>query len=200
MCVGAFCRKHGLMGLLLALLLLPESALLVFFTLGAVLACPASQPHHADVVVVLGGGMERYPRGRDLVLAGYARRLIVFEPSAAERKDALAQVPNAEFWDDVEPQNTWGEALAVSNWMKRNGLQTALVVSDPPHLLRVAYSWSSHLWGTGLSYTLVASDPPWWSAWRWWSDPNATRFVENEVLKLGYYLVKYRFGLLTDAL
>lgn len=191
--------QNVLLGLLLALLLVPEVALVGFFTVGAVLASPASQPHRADVVVVLGGGVERYPRGRDLVLAGYASRLIVFEPSAAERQDALAQVPNAEFWDDVKPQNTWGEALAVSSWMKRNGLQTALVVSDPPHLLRVAYSWSSHFRGASLSYTLVATEPAWWSTWRWWANFQSTRFVENEVLKLGYYVLRYRFGVFASS-
>jgi uncharacterized SAM-binding protein YcdF (DUF218 family) len=181
--------------LLLALLLLPEVALLVFFAAGAALASPAGLPHRADVVVVLGGGVARYPRGRDLVLAGYSDRLIVFEPNAAERYDALAQVPSVEFWDDVNPQNTWGEALAVRSWMQANGLHTALVVSDSPHLLRVAYSWSSHFRGTGLTYTPIAADPPWWSAWRWWAHPQSARFVEAEVLKLGYYVVRYRFGL-----
>lgn len=175
-------------------MLLPEVALLGFFTAGAVLSSPADMPHKADVVVVLGGGVARYPRGRDLVLAGYAPHLIVFEPNAAERNDAVARVPSVELWDDVKPQNTWGEALAVRNWMQANGLHTALVVSDPPHLLRVAYSWSSHFRGTGLSYTLIAAEPPWWSAWRWWASPQSARFVEKEVLKLGYYLLVYRFG------
>ena len=181
--------------LLLWLLLLPEAALLGFFTIGAVLSSPAGLPHRADVVVVLGGGEWRYARGRDLVLAGYADRLVVFEPNDAERKDALVRVPLVEFWDEVKPQNSWGEAQAVRGWMLANGWRSALVVSDPPHLLRVGYAWSSNFRGTDLTYTLVASNPPWWSAWRWWANPQSARFVENEVLKLGYYVLRYRFGL-----
>jgi hypothetical protein len=48
--------------------------------------------------------------------------------------------------------------------------------------------------GTGLDYTLVATTPPWWPGWRWWRNPGASDFVGNEVLKLGYYVVRYRFG------
>jgi hypothetical protein len=46
-----------------------------------------------------------------------------------------------------------------------------------------------------LTYSLIATNPPWWSTWRWWANPHSVSFVESEVLKLGYYLVQYRFGL-----
>ena len=136
--IGSTAWQRVAFALLLVLLLLPEVALLGFFTAGAVLSIPAGLPHRADVVVVLGGGDgARYARGRELIQAGYADRLVMFEPSAVERKDALAQVPRVEFWDDVKPQNSWGEAQAVRAWMQTKGWRTALVVSDPPHLLRV---------------------------------------------------------------
>jgi len=48
--------------------------------------------------------------------------------------------------------------------------------------------------GTDLSYTLVSSDPPWWPGWRWWTNPRAAAFVDNEVLKLGYYLLGIRLA------
>lgn len=181
--------------LLFFILLLPEVALFGFFTAGAVLSSPAASPHHADVVVVLGGGDgSRYARGRELVQANYGARMVMFEPSMAERQDVMAHLRFVEFWDDVHPQNSWGEAQAVRIWMQANGFHTALVVSDPPHLLRVNYAWFSNFRGTDLSYTLISSKPPWWSAWHWWANPQSTRFVESEVLKLGYYVVRYRFG------
>jgi hypothetical protein len=79
--------------------------------------------------------------------------------------------------------------------MQAKGLKSVLVVSDPPHLLRVHYAWASHFWRTELAYTLIASTPPWWSPWRWWQNPQAKSFVTSELLKLGYYLVRYGFGL-----
>ncbi len=69
-----------------------------------------------------------------------------------------------------------------------------MVVSDPPHMLRLRYTWGSVLRGTGLAYTLVATSPPWWPGWRWWRTTESASFVGNEVLKLGYYVVRYRFG------
>ena len=142
--------------LLLVLLLLPELALVSFFTMGVVLSSPAGTPRPSDVVVVLGGCAE-----------------LIF---------------------DNTPDHTWDEAQVVRAHMLANGWHTALAVSDPPHLLRVAYAWSSAFRGTDLTYTLVSSNPPWWPGWRWWGNPLAAGFVDSEVLKLAYYLLRYPFG------
>ena len=45
-----------------------------------------------------------------------------------------------------------------------------------------------------LTYTLVPSDPPWWPGWRWWRDPRSAAFVDSEVFKLGFYVLRYPFG------
>lgn len=191
------------MTVLVAVLCLPELALLGFMTTGALLSSASSGPHRVDVVVVLGGdggagGLgERYLRARDLVLAGYSQRLIVLNAGAATRKDALARVPGAEFVDSMHSPGgagSWGEAQAVRQRMQAEGLRSVMVVSDPPHMLRLRYTWGSVLRGTGLVYTLVATSPPWWPGWRWWRTTESASFVGNEVLKLGYYVVRYRFG------
>lgn len=183
------------LAVLLLVLLLPVLALLGFFTVGAVLAAPASAPGRADLVVVLGGddGV-RYARGRELVLAGLGSRLMLINPSEKVKKDVVASLPGTELLLDDAPRSTWEEAQAVRRLMLNRGFKTVLVVSDPPHMLRLRYSWSSQLRGTDMSYTLVATSPAWWPGWRWWSDPDASKFVGNEVLKLGYYVVRYRFG------
>lgn len=182
---------------IVAFLCLPELALLGFFTTGALLSAPAGEARSVDAVVVLGGDGGtggRYARGRDLVLAGYSNRLILLYPTATEIKDALAKVPSVDIVDSMDGRGSWGEALAVRERMQAEGLHTVMVVSDPPHMLRLRYTWGSILRGTGLDYTLVATTPPWWPGWRWWRNPGASDFVGNEVLKLGYYVVRYRFG------
>jgi len=136
-------------------------------------------------------------RGRGLVLSGYSKRLIVLNAGAAARRDALAQVPGVEFVDSMQAPGgagSWGEAQVVRQRMQAEGLRSVMVVSDPPHMLRLRYTWGSVLRGTGLHYTLVATTPPWWPGWRWWRNPGASDFVGNEVLKLGYYVLRYRFG------
>ena len=182
----------------LGFLCLPELALLGFFSMGALLAAPAAAPRPADAVVVLGGDVSlggRYARGVELVRGGYAQRLILLYPGAEQLRDARARLPGVEVVDATPAPGSWGEALAVRQRMRAEGLRSVLVVSDPPHMLRLRYTWGSVLRGTGLDYTLVATTPPWWPGWRWWRNEEASGFVGNEVLKLGYYVVRYRFGL-----
>ena len=185
---------------IVALLCLPEIALTGYFTAGALLSAPAEEVRHVDAVVVLGGdgGMGgRYVQGRDLVLAGFSKRLIVLNAGDATRKDALAQVPGVEFVNSMHAPGgpgSSGEAQVVRQRMQAEGLRSVMVVSDPPHMLRLRYTWGSVLRGTGLHYTLVATTPPWWPGWRWWRTTESASFVGNEVLKLGYYVVRYRFG------
>ena len=162
--------------------------------MGVVLSSPAGTPRPSDVVVVLGGGSDRQIRGRDLVLAGYSKRMLLIYASEQERKELRASLPGAELIFDNTPDHTWDEAQVVRAHMLANGWHTALAVSDPPHLLRVAYAWSSAFRGTDLTYTLVSSNPPWWPGWRWWGNPLAAGFVDSEVLKLAYYLLRYPFG------
>jgi len=180
---------------LFGLLCLPELGLLAFFMAGAVVSFPAEQPRPVDLVVVVGGAdTDRYERGRDLVLAGYSKRLVLIEPNDGDIKDAVRRVPGVQVWDDFEPRTSWAEAKNVRARMQAEGLRSVMVVSYPPHLLRLRYTWGSIFRGSELSYTLIASDAPWWSTWRWWQHPRAAAFVDSEFLKLGYYVVQYRFG------
>lgn len=183
---------------LLALLSLPAVALFTYLTLGFWVALPAELPGHVDAVVVLGGDAGtggRYARGRDLVLAGYSERLILIHPSVSERKDAAVKVPRVEIIDSFAAHNSWGEAKTVRARMEAEGLRSVMVVSDPPHMLRLRYTWGSIFRGSDLDYNLIATSPPWWSDWGWWQNRTAAIFVRNEVLKLGYYVVHYRFDL-----
>jgi hypothetical protein len=198
---AAMNRRASLaMTVLVAFLCLPELALLGFFTTGALLSAPAGALRTVDAVVVLGGdgGMGgRYVRG---ARSGAGRVQPAVDPALPQRRaDQRCQGQGAGRGDcglDAGPgsSGSWGEALAVRERMQAEGLRSVMVVSDPPHMLRLRYTWGSVLRGTGLDYTLVATSPPWWPGWRWWRNPGASDFVGNEVLKLGYYVVRYRFG------
>ncbi len=177
--ISAFFETHrtALRCLFVTLLLLPTLAGLCYCLAGALLSCPAESPHHVDVVVVLGGGDgARYARGRQLVLSGYSTHLLLSNPSASDREDVNKNLQGVDIRFDSWPKSTWQEAQAVRAWMQAYGWKSVLVVSDPPHLLRVEYSFASNFFGTGLVYTLIASNPPWWSAWRWWQNPWSKHF------------------------
>jgi uncharacterized SAM-binding protein YcdF (DUF218 family) len=166
---------------------------------GFILGGPAAAPVAAELIVVLGGDTgARYQRARAVWTEGYAPRLLLINAPTANVRDARALLPQlpeaATVLTDNQPGNSWQEAEAVRALMLAEGWRRVLVVSDPPHMLRLAYVWSAVLRGTGLEYTLVASEPAWWAAGRWWADPRARSFVASEWVKLGYYLAHYRFG------
>ena len=81
-CFGLWLWPTILLRSLLWMMLLSVLAGRAYLCAGAWLAWPASQPHRADAVVVLGGGDgARYARGRELVLAGFAQQLVLIEPN-----------------------------------------------------------------------------------------------------------------------
>jgi uncharacterized SAM-binding protein YcdF (DUF218 family) len=168
----------------------------VWWSAGALLQLPAQSPVSADAIVVLGGDSgTRYAKGRALIEQGYAERLLLINPNMPALRDIAAGVGRLdEVHGETISRSSWDEAVNTLAWMVENDMGHVLVVSDPPHMLRLKYSWASVFRGSGREYTLVAADTPWWSAWRWWDNEQAALFAGIEVLKLGYYVVRYRFG------
>lgn len=177
------------------LVLLAALAWTLWVSLGAILEWPASEPVAADAVVVLGEDPgHRYQRGKELLLAGYAKTLVLILPLPHVLQDANTRLPGVTIYIDRSAESTWTEAQIMRRWMEANGVRHVLVVSDPQHLLRVQYSWWSVFRGTGLRFTLVAAPQASWSAWRWWENEALAINAGMEVLKLAYYVGRYRFG------
>ena len=175
---------------------LPALAWTLWWSLGAILEWPASEPVAADAVVVLGEDPgHRYLRGKELLLAGYAKTLVLILPLPHVLQDANGHLPGVTIHIDRTADSTWTEAQIMRRWMAANGVRHVLVVSDPQHMLRVSYSWGSVFRGSGLRYTLVAAPQANWSAWHWWENEGVAIGVGMEVLKLVYYVGRYRFGL-----
>ena len=164
-------------------------------SLGAILEWPASEPVAADAVVVLGEDPgHRYQRGKELLLAGYAKTLVLILPLPHVLQDANSHLPGVTIHIDRTAVSTWTEAQVMRRWMAANGVRHVLVVSDPQHMLRVSYSWWSVFRGSGLRYTLVAAPQANWSAWHWWENEALAINAGMEVLKLVYYVGRFRFG------
>ncbi|MGE5471030.1 MAG: YdcF family protein [Bacteroidota bacterium] len=171
-------------------------ASIAYAALGALLSYSAELPHGADVIVVLGGGSgARYAMGVELLSDGYSGHLVLINPTISERHDVASIFHRSEVGVDDLPRNSWQEAKAVRAWMEAYGWRSVLVVSDPPHMLRLRYTWSSVFRGSDLKYSLVATSPDWWSPWRWWDNPKSAHFVTEEVIKMLYYIVAYKFGI-----
>lgn len=87
--------------------------------------------------------------------------------------------------------NSWEEAVNTLGLLRQHEWKRVLVVSDPPHMRRLDWSWGKVFRESGKEYVLVSTAPPWWDAAHWWRDEQATPFVLMEYIKLAYYILKH---------
>jgi uncharacterized SAM-binding protein YcdF (DUF218 family) len=174
----------------------------LFLSLGFLVSTNAAQPLKSDVIVVLGGdeGL-RVRKGGELFKQGYASHIILTgidsryyrpnHPNWRERKLMALGVPRNAICVDTWSETTWEEAENVADTMDRNGWKSAIVVSDPPHMLRLHKSWSKAFEGTTKHFILVPTSPSWWNPLFWWRNRTSYQFVINEIKKNLFYSVMY---------
>lgn len=162
----------------------------------------SSLPTHADAIVVLGGNSGvRVNRAVDMYSAGVSDNLVLSigtQCSAKIADDSLGafavlrerRIAEKSVTLQTESCNTWVEARDTAKLMQARGWRYVVVVTDPPHLRRTDFSFKHALADTGLMYSLVATEPDWWSSAPWWRNDIARRFVQNELVKLPYYWMR----------
>jgi uncharacterized SAM-binding protein YcdF (DUF218 family) len=194
-----FLANVFIVGLVLVLLFL-----LAFSNTGKFLSAPAKSPEKADAIVILGGGwVERESKGIQLYKQRYAPYVILTgvkdegKRSAQYSHDRRTRVmldngvKASEIFFVYAAENTNEEAKEAVAVLKEHGWGHVIVVSDPPHMRRVQWSWNRAMDGSGMRYTLVESSPAWWNAGKWWENDRSKRFVASEIEKLCYYFVAY---------
>lgn len=198
--------KRTLLRILLWLVVAGVAACAVLAFVGAYaghwLEAPAQAPRRADAIVVLGGDEgDRALRALELYRGGYAPTLVLTgleygdaAPPAALtwRADFLEArgVPRSALRFEVDSRNSYTEAVNILALMRQQGWHAAIVVSDPPHMRRLAWTWERVFKDSGVDYVLVASKPDWWSPGDWWREEKSGAFVIMEFIKLGYYVAK----------
>ena len=178
------------------------TGIMIFLSLGLVLSGYGSEPEPADVIIILGGDDgPRVNKGGELFHAGYAKNILVtgidskyYNPERLDwRQKRLIElgIAGKAILVDTESETTWEEAVNSIAAMKANGWKSALVVSDPPHMLRLHFSWKKAAADASITFTLVPTNPDWWNPLFWWSNRTGFRFVISEVQKTLYYTLKY---------
>lgn len=165
------------------------------------LQAPTGKPGTADAIVILGGGgVERLTTAFDLYKDGYSNKFILPGVETVNGDSAGISdsrriwligegVPSRDIFLVDQSPSSWLEAKRTLAVMKRQQWGKVLIVSDPPHMLRLAYSWGKNFFSENKSYILVATNPPWWTPWEWWTNQASSDFICNEVMKLGYYIL-----------
>ncbi len=185
---------------LIFLLLISATVAVSFFSLGILVSQYADRPEKTDVIIVLGGdnGL-RVHKGAELYNAGYASHIILTgidqrfyhpeHPNWRERRMMTLGVPKVAIKVDSKSRTTWEEAMNTSKTMERKGWRSAMIVSDPPHLLRLHQTWSRAFEGSSKTFILVPTKPTWWHQILWWRNDKSYQFVISEIQKNIFYVV-----------
>lgn len=172
--------------------------LTVFFSLGFLASYHGGKPEKADVIIVLGGddGL-RVEKGGRLYNEGYAPNVLVTgidsryykptQPNWRERRLSELGIPEEAILIDTNSETTWEEARNSIERMKQKEWNSAIVVSDPPHMFRLYHTWSRAVEGSSKKIILVPTEPEWWSPLLWWQNKTSYRFVVSEFQKTLYY-------------
>lgn len=136
-----------LKGVMLGLL----TAAMLAFALGfwgfaqSVNAAAAPDPFpEADAIVALTGGTERLTTGMDLLAEGHGRRLLISGVNAKVTDEEMAKLL-AGGGDQLfkccvdigrQAEDTLGNAAETAAWVRRNGFETVIVVTDNYHMPR----------------------------------------------------------------
>jgi uncharacterized SAM-binding protein YcdF (DUF218 family) len=165
-------------------------------------------PSHADAIVVLGGGLETRPfAAARLYREGYAPRILVTRPKASptdeigltpREQDIARQVLVREGVPDSaivgigeDVQSTHDESLALGAWLRTNHASRVLIPTDVFHTRRVRWAFSKQLKGSGVAVSVEAIPVREYTVADWWRHEQGLVAFQNEVLKMGYYWLKY---------
>ena len=193
-------RRLRLLGA--AALALSSLGYLGYTQAGVFLESAAQEPVSSDLVVSVGGDWgERSAKAAVLYRQGYARQVLLTgaeaislrpgAPYPASRLQVLADrgVPRDAVLLHTRPTSSIEEARYTLALMRQRGWRSVLVVSDPPHMRRLALLWAREFEDSGMQLRVVAADMAGWHPQAWWKNPWSAEFVRTEYMKLAYHLL-----------
>lgn len=149
-----------------------------------------SRPEHADVVVVLAGGMDdsRYWRGVDMMKAGYADQMLLDAEAGGKKYGKSNADLAADFLEQVHAQHTtvcpvyadstYGETADVARCLAPLKASSALIVTSDYHTRRAFAIFKARLpqyhWSIADAWAPYEDGAPqrlpgdnWWKNRRW---------------------------------
>lgn len=157
----------------------------------------------ADAVAVFGGGLKTRPVAAAAYYgAGFVPKVllsnvppqpivrdVVHDETEQNRQELIKNGVPAEaielFGDGL--RSTYAEAVALRAWALRNRAQTILVPTEYASSRRVRWILQNVFYDSGVRVLVPAWDDPQYPRSKWWTDQNAVRNLENEVIKYIYY-------------
>lgn len=179
------------------------TAVLLFFLLVATLVVldagrfvdVTQTPRKSDIIVCLGGGTTaRVDKSMQLLAAGYASRktVLVMGESWYNHPYIQKYYSDVNIVIDEHPKDTVQELLAVKKYMLENALDSAVIVTDPPHSgrVRLLLSLLEDESDRGLRFTVVGSNVAWWDKAHYYRNAKARKVVLHELGGIAYALYR----------
>jgi uncharacterized SAM-binding protein YcdF (DUF218 family) len=160
--------------------------------LGHVLEVPAVL-RPVDVIIVLGGGNgDRDVYASQLYQRGLAAHVIATGGPVGTDTAAVGLlqrgVPRTAIVLANGTQNTRGDALRSEQLMAEYHWQSALLVTDPYHMRRSLWTFRTAFAGPRLTVWPAPVVGGWFDADHWWQSEEGFVDVDDEYLKLIYYV------------
>ena len=176
---------------------------------GAALLWVVNDPlQKADVIVVLGGGLETRPfAAAKLFHEGFASRILILNPSASpaavigvltpegestRRILIKLGVPDSAVLNCSPPvSSTYEESRAVRGWVETNAVKRLLIPTDSFHTRRVAWLFRKQLGAAHIEVVVRPVPAREYTLEDWWKKEQGLTAFQNELIKYAYYRFAY---------
>lgn len=162
----------------------------------------------ADIIVVLAGWKkDRVLYAIKLYKEGYAEKLLftggeielpglnnVTWAKLAKREAVSSGIPEEAILLEERPTSTYKDAKYIREDMLKMDFHSAIIVSDPTHMRRIAFIFNRVFENDKISLVLSPVEDGWFKKERWWTREEELVEVFNEYVKLILYYFKYSFS------
>jgi uncharacterized SAM-binding protein YcdF (DUF218 family) len=162
----------------------------------------------ADAIMVLGGGPQSRPfAAAKLYHEGYAPKVLVANVRREPTDDLGISTPESDINVQVllkqnvpreaielvgkDVASTSDEAAAVRDWVQKHGAARVIIPTDPFHTRRVNWVFEKDFRPLKAQAIVRSTPVRDYSASNWWRHENGVMALQNEMLKLCYYKLKY---------
>ena len=151
-----------------------------------------------EVIICLNLSNARVKKAVKLFRQGYADKILVTFPGTRKLVTENG-VPDENVLSlDSKPNSTYEEALGVIQFMHREKIYSAILVSDPYHMYRVKWTYD-HLVDTEAIQLVYTASKQIHEKKFWWDGQKSRRFILSEIPKVAYYWVVHGlFGVKYD--
>jgi len=156
----------------------------------------------SDVIIILGGDSERVSYGVELYMENYSDKIIItggrldipyLNTTWAElqKKEAvkLGVLPEDIILAE-KSTTTYEDALFARDIMLQNNFTSAIVVSSPYHMRRVAWLFGKVFNNDDITLLYSPVENSWFKPEKWWTDGKDIHVVMDEYAKFVYYSIK----------